>query len=203
MNDEVKKIIEQLQVRVDEANQKAENIIREAEANARQIIAQANTTAEEKIHQATAEITRREQAHQEKLKQTVRDTLIELKTRTLQSVLKKTFETTLQKPLTDPQFVQTIILTLGKEFAKSFNDDLKVLLGPELFDKLGTTLKQQAHTEIMAGLEVGMERTLKGGFKIGPAKEGYMYDFSEEALTELFATAYGAQLESFIFSATQ
>lgn len=200
MSAEVSKIIDQLQVRVDEANQKAAVIISEAEAKAQKILADAQTSADKKLQAVAQENERREKAHQEKLKQAVRDTLIELKEKTLQAILNKTFDTTLQQPLNSPQLVEKAILTMGREFGKTLASDLKVLLGPELFDKLAITLKQKADEVIKAGLVVELDTSLKGGFKLGPAKEGYIYDFSEKALIELFSTAYGTQIEAQIFA---
>lgn len=200
MSEEVRKIIDQLQVRVNEANQKAESIIADAERRAKAIIAEANTIAEKKIKAAEDEISRREKAHQDKLKQAVRDTLIELKTKTLLAVLRKTFDSTLEKPLNDANIVGNAVLEMAQQFAKSYSSDLRVILGPEMFTKLSAALKQEAHKVMKNGLQVDMESAVKGGFKIGVAAEGYVYDFSQEALIELFATAYGSEIEAQIFA---
>lgn len=200
MSEEVRKIIDQLQVRIDEANQKAESIIADAEGKAKEIVAEANAIAEKKVKAAEEEISQREKAHQEKLKQAVRDTLIDLKDKTIQAVLNKSFDATLQKPLKDPNIVGNAILEMAQQFAKENDSDIRVILGAELFDKLGTALKQEAHKVIKNGLQIEKEGALKGGFKIGVQDEGYVYDFSLEALTELFSTAYGSQIESQIFA---
>ena len=200
MSQEVSKIIDQLQVRIDEANKKAESIIQEAETRAKEIINDARNTADKQLKAAEEEIQRREQAHAEKLKQAVRDTLIELKQKTIQSILNKTFDATLTEPLNDPDLIKNTILKMGQEFARKLSSDLRVILGPELFEKLAKTLKQEAHQVLKTGLEVELDRSMKGGFKIGAAKEAYVYDFSTEALVELFSTAYGSQIEAQIFA---
>ena len=200
MSEEVRKIIDQLQVRINEANQKAESIIADAEVRAKNLITEANTIVDKKVKSAEEEISQREKAHQEKLKQAVRDTLIDLKTKTIQAVLNKSFDATLKKPLNDPNVIGNAILEMAQQFAKKFDSDIRVILGPELFKKLGTALKQEAHKVIKNGLLVEKETTLKGGFKIGVADEGYVYDFSSEALIELFSTAYGSQIETQIFA---
>lgn len=200
MSEEVKKIINQLQERIEAANQKAESIIHEAEEKARKIIANAETDAAKKLQSADQEVERRQKAHQEKLRQAVRDTLIELKDKTIQSILNKTFDNALHKSLNDAQIIEQTILTMGKEFASRLNVDLRVLLGPELFAQLGNVLKKKAHEAIKTGLQIEMDSGMKGGFKIGPAKEGYVYDFSEEALFELFSTAYGTEIEAQFFA---
>jgi V/A-type H+-transporting ATPase subunit E len=200
MSEEVKKIIDQLQERIDAANQKAEAIIHEAKEKARKIVADAGADAARKLQTADQEAERRQKAHQEKLRQAVRDTIIELKDKTIQSILNKTFSNALQKSLNDVQVIEKSILTMGKEFASKLNVDLRVLLGSELFDQLGTVLKQKAHETIKTGLQIEMDSGMKGGFKIGPAKEGYVYDFSEEALLELFSTAYGSEIEAQFFA---
>jgi V/A-type H+-transporting ATPase subunit E len=200
MSEEVKKIIDQLQERIDMANQKAESIIHEAEEKARKIVANAGADAAKTLQTADQEAERRQKAHQEKLRQAVRDTIIELKDKTIQSILNKTFSNALHKSLNDAQIIEKTILTMGKEFASKLNVDLKVLLGSELFDQLGTVLKQKAHETIKTGLQIEMDSGMKGGFKIGPAKEGYVYDFSEESLLELFSTAYGSEIEAQFFA---
>ena len=200
MSEEVSKIISQLQVRVDEANKKAESIIAEAEARAQQLLADAQTEIAKKQKAAEEELARREKAHAEKLKQAVRDTLIELKQKTIQSVLNQAFKASLGTALNDPDVVGKAIFAMGKEFSKHFKSDVKVILGPGLFEKLGQAFRQEAHKAIESGLEIELDSSIKGGFKIGAAKEGYVYDFSNEALVELFTTAYGAEIEKQIFS---
>jgi vacuolar-type H+-ATPase subunit E/Vma4 len=200
MSEEVRKIIDQLQVRINEANQKADSIIADAERRAKEIFAEAKATAEKKIKAAEEEISQREKAHQEKLKQAVRDTIIDLKNKTIQAILKKSFDASLEKPLNDPNIVGNAVLEMAQQFAKNYTTDLRVILGPELFPKLATALKQEAHKVIKNNLVIEKEGTVKGGFKIGVAAEGYVYDFSLEALTELFSTAYGAQIEAQIFA---
>ena len=200
MSDEVKKIIDQLQVRIDEANQKAEDILKAAEEKADKVMAEAENKATDKLKAADEEIARREKAHAEKLNQAVRDTLIELKKSTIQSVLNKTLDAALEQPLNDPKLVENAILTMAKEFAGKLDTDIRVLLGPEMYAKLGTVLKQKADKTIKAGLDVETDSTINGGFKIGPAAEGYVYDFSDEALVELFANAYGSEIEAQILA---
>jgi V/A-type H+-transporting ATPase subunit E len=200
MSDEVSKIINQLQTRVNEANQKAETIVKDADAKAQEIIKNAQTEAEKKLKAAEEEISRKEKAHDEKLKQAVRDTLIELKEKTIQSVLNKTFDATLKENLTDPNIVGNAIMEIAQQFAKTQDSDIRVILSPAMYEKLGDALKKQAHKIIKNNLQIESEGAIKGGFKIGIAKEGYVYDFSTEALAELFSTAYGSQIKAQIFN---
>ncbi|MCK5740073.1 hypothetical protein KAH55_12855, partial [bacterium] len=129
-----------------------------------------------------------------------RDTLIELKKSTIQAVLNKTLDAALEQPLNDPKVLENAILTMAKEFAGKLDTDIRVLLGPDMFAKLGTVLKQKADKAIKGGLVVEEDTTTTGGFKIGPAAEGYVYDFSDEALVELFANAYGSEIEAQILA---
>ena len=200
MSDKVKKIIDQLQVRIDEANQTAEDILKAAEEKAGTVMADAENKATDKLKAADEEIARREKAHAEKSNQAVRDTLIELKKSTIQAVLNKTLDAALEQPLNDPKVLENAILTMAKEFAGKLDTDIRVLLGPDMFAKLGTVLKQKADKAIKGGLVVEEDTTTTGGFKIGPAAEGYVYDFSDEALVELFANAYGSEIEAQILA---
>lgn len=200
MSDEVSKIINQLQGRVDEANQQAETIVKDAEAKAQEIVKNAQADADKKLKAAEEEIGRKEKAHDEKLKQAVRDTLIELKEKTIQSVLNKTFDATLKDALSDTNVVGNAVLEIAQQFAKTEDSDIRVILSADMAKKLGDALKAQAHKIMKNGLQIESESAVKGGFKIGVAKEGYVYDFSTDALAELFSTAYGSEIKAQIFN---
>jgi len=200
MSEQVNKIIDQLQQRIDEANQKAEAIIQEAETKAQKILADAQAKAVEKLKVTDEEIKRRQDAHDQKVKQAVRDALIDLKQNTINAILSKTLDETIVKLMKNESIVEKAILTMCVEFSKTQHGDLRVLLGTELFEKLGATLQNKAHQIIKGGLSVEKDSRIKAGFKIGPADQGYVYDFSEDALVELFSGAYGQRIEKQIFT---
>lgn len=200
MSEQVSKIIDQLQQRINEANQKAETIVQEAEAKAQKILADAQAKAVEKLKATDEEIQRRKDAHDQKVKQAVRDTLIELKQNTINAVLSKTLNETIVRPMKDESTVEKAILAMCTEFAKTQQSDLRVLLGTELYEKLGETLQKKAHQTIKSGLNIKKDSRIKAGFKIGPADQGYVFDFSDDALVELFSTAYGQRIEKQIFA---
>lgn len=200
MSEQVSKIIDQLQQRIDEANNKAETIISEAEASAKQILADAQAKAVDKLKATDEEIVRRKEAHDQKIKQAIRDALIDLKGKTINAILTKTLDKTILKSMNDEKIVENAILAMCTEFAKKQVNELNILLGPGLFDKLGQRLQQKAHQIIKNGLNIEKDSKIKGGFKIGPADQGYVFDFSDDALIELFSVAYGQQIDKQIFA---
>jgi len=200
MSEQVSKIIDQLQQRINEANRKADGIIQDARTKAEQILADAQAKAVEKLKVTDEEIKRREEAHNQKVKQAVRDALIGLKENTINAVLSKTLNETLLKAMQNESVVEEAILRMCTEFARQQKGALKILLGPDLFEKLGANLQQKAHQIIKEGVSVEKDSKIKGGFRIGPAAHGYLYDFSDEALIELFSVAYGQPIEKQIFA---
>ncbi|MBN1347861.1 hypothetical protein JXJ21_00480 [candidate division KSB1 bacterium] len=200
MSEQVSKIIEQLQERIREANDEAAKIIHDAEEKSQKILNDAQAKAIEKLKATDDEIKRRFDAHEQKIQQAIRDALIDLKDKTINAMLTKTLDETVLKVMKDEKTVEQAILTMCTEFAKTQKSELKILLGPEMFEKLGKALQKKAHQMIQADVKVEKDTKIKGGFKIGPAGKGYVYDFSNEALIELFSVAYGQRIDKQIFA---
>ncbi|MGA1869311.1 MAG: hypothetical protein ACMUJM_12295 [bacterium] len=203
MSEQVKAIVNQLQSKIEDANREAEGIIEQAKHQAEEIKKEAHIEAKKISEEAQKKIDLMERAHKDKLKQAVRDTLIELKEKTLKEVLNKSVNKTFLEQTSRSDVIREAIVTLCKEFGKYCQGgaaDLKILLGDELFHKSGEEIQKRVHSEINKGIQIEIDPSIKGGFKIGPSESGYLYDFSDGMLAELFSHAYGTQIEEQLFS---
>ncbi|MGA1824643.1 MAG: hypothetical protein ACMUIP_08250 [bacterium] len=202
MSEQVKAIVNQLQGKIEQANKEAEEIIEQAKHTAENIKKKARIEAKNISDEAQKKIKLLEKAHEDKLKQAVRDTLIELKEKTIKQVLKQSINKTFLEQTNNADVIKQAILTLCKEFGKYYKGpvDLKVLLGEELFNKSGIAIQKRVHDEIKKEIDIQIDPSMKGGFRIGQAESGYLYDFSDAMLAELFSHAYGKQIEEQIFS---
>ena len=202
MSEQVKAIVNQLQGKIEQANKEAEKIIEQAKRRAEEIKRDARNEAKSIFDEAQKKIKLLEKAHEDKLKQAVRDTLIELKEKTIKEVLKQSINKTFLEQANKSEVIKQAILTLCKEFGKYYKGpvDLKVLLGEELFNKSGEEIQKRVHSEINKEIAIQIDPSIKGGFRIGPSESGYLYDFSDAMLAELFSHAYGKQIEEQIFT---
>ena len=202
MSEQVKAIVNQLQEKIEKANQEAKEIIEQAKQKASEIKQKAHDEANKIVAEAQKKIDLMERAHEDKLKQAVRDTLIELKEKTIKEVLKQGINKTFLKEANNPEIIKEAILALCKEFGKYYQGsvDLKVLLGEYLYNRSGTEIQKRVQSEINKNIDIQIDPALRGGFKIGPSDSGYTYDFSDKMLSELFSHAYGKQIEDQIFS---
>ena len=202
MSEQVKAIVSQLQGKIEEANKEAEAIIAKANREAAEIRESAENQSKQIIEESKKKIELMNKAHQDKLKQAVRDTLIELKEKILKEVINQSINKTFLVSTNNPETILEAILILCKGFSKHYNDhiDLKILLGEDLYKNIGVEIQKIIHSKIKAGIEVQIDTKIKGGFKIGLSKSSYIFDFSDSVLAAIFSHSYGKQIEEQIFA---
>ncbi len=201
MEQDLKKIVEQLNERVRQAEQKAQQILKEAQETADKIIEEAKQEAQRIKNQSQQELEKQYQAHQVKLEQAVRDTLIALKNSTIQSILRKSIDSAILSLTRDPEFIkQAVLKVISCLDEETQNKTFQAYLGEEDYEKLKDQLIAEAHDAIAGSLEIKPDPNIASGFKISFKGSNYYYDFTDQALLELFSTMYGKQIEQKIFN---
>lgn len=168
------------------AETSAANIISEAEKKAASIVAEAQEKASSIISTAKKETERMEKSSVDAIAQAGRNLLISFRdgvTTSLDALLKKELAGTYNADM-----LKTLIPETIKNWASKGDDNLTVLLSEKDLASLQAYFNTALKAEITKGLEIKADSNLSAGFKIGEKDGSAFYDFSAEAVAELFAS---------------
>ncbi len=168
------------------AEKSAADIIEKAQKDADSKIAAAEKQAEELVKNAKAEIERLEKASNDAVKQASRNMLISFRdslTKELDAFIQAESAKAYSKDLLSNLIPETV-----KAWAKNSEaSELSVLLSEKDLKALEGELKAALKAEIAKGLELKSDKSLTAGFRIGVNNGAAFYDYSAEAVAELFA----------------
>ena len=170
---------------VETAEVQAAEIIRKAEEKAAGIVKTAHEEADDIIKKAKAEADRSEKAAVSTIKQAGRNLLITFR-EGIAAELDALIKTETAKTY-DAEVLKALIPAVVQEWSKSNSDDVAVLLSSADAGKLESSFKSLLKTEIAKGLEIRTDSSLSGGFRIGTKDGSAYYDFSADAVADLFA----------------
>lgn len=168
------------------AEASAASIIAEAEKKAAAIVAEAEEKAAGIVKTAKAETERMEKASVDAIGQAGRNLLISFRdgvVAELDALIK-----TETKAAYNADMLKTLIPQTVKAWAESSDaEGLSVLLSEKDLAALKDSLTAALKAEIAKGLEIKADSGLTAGFKIGVNDGAAFYDFSAEAVADLFA----------------
>ncbi len=167
------------------AEAEAAKKIAEAEKKAEGIIADAQDKAAEIIKNAKAETERMEKASEEAIVQAGRNMLLSFKD-SLVAELDGLIQAETAKAATKDVLAKLIPETVKAWAKNSDASELSVLLSEKDLKSLESALTGDLKSEISKGLEIKPDKTLTAGFRIGVKNGAAFYDYSAEALAEMF-----------------
>ena len=168
------------------AEKESAKIIAASEKKAEAIIADAEAKAAEIIKSAQSETKKMEKASEEAIVQAGRNMLLSFKDALINEfdgLVKDGTEKALSKDVLTKLVPETV-----KAWAKNSDaSELSVLLSDKDLKALEKSLKTTLKAEIKKGLEIKPDKTLTAGFRIGVKNGAAFYDYSADALSEMFA----------------
>ena len=168
------------------AEKEAAKIIADADKKAAAIIQNAEEQAEQIKKDAMAETKRMQKASDEAIVQAGRNMLISFKD-SIVAELDGLIQAETTKAVSKDILAKLVPETV-KIWAKNSNaSELSVLLSEKDLKALENSLKTQLKAEIKKGLEIKPDKTLSAGFRIGVKNGAAYYDYSAEALSDMFA----------------
>lgn len=168
------------------AKTSAEEIISEAEENAKKIVSDAQAQAEKIIKNAKAETERMEKASEDAIKQAGRNLIISFRD-SITSELSAIVQAETAAAYSNDLLLRLIPETVKAWGAKNDAKDVSVLLNEKSLKELETGLRAALKAEIAKGLELKADKTLSAGFRIGINNGQAYYDYSAEAVSDLFS----------------
>ena len=168
------------------AEKEAAKIIDAAEKKAETIIADAQSKAEQIIKNGKNETQRIEKASEEAIVQAGRNMLLSFKDSLIQELDGLILTETAKAQSKD--VLAKLVPETVKAWAKNADaSELSVLLSEKDLKALEKGLTASLKAEIKKGLEIKPDKTLTAGFRIGVKNGAAFYDYSAEALSEMFA----------------
>ena len=168
------------------AEKQAAQIIADAEKKAESIKKNAEDQAAQIIKDAKAETQRMEKASDEAIVQAGRNMLISFKDSLiaeLDGLIKAETEKAASKDVLSKLVPETV-----KAWVKNTDaSELSVLLSEKDLKALQSSFTTKLKAEIKKGLEIKPDKTITAGFRIGVKNGAAFYDYSAEALSEMFA----------------
>ena len=169
------------------ADEKAAEIIRAAEEKAKNIIEKAEAEAQESIKKAEAEALRFQKAAESSIDQAGRNTLISFRQGLLNELNAIIKAETVKNY--DSAVLKNLIPEAVKGWVKTGNtENLSVILADKDLKELESSLSAALKDHISKGLELKADSKIAGGFRIGTKDGAAYYDFSAEAVADLFSS---------------
>ena len=169
------------------ADEKAAEIIKAAEEKAKNIIEKAEAEAQESIKKAEAEALRFQKAAESSIDQAGRNTLISFR-QGLLNELNAIIKAETAKNY-DSAVLKNLIPEAVKGWVKTGNtENLSVILADKDLKELESSLSAALKEHVSKGLELKADSKIAGGFRIGTKDGAAYYDFSAEAVADLFSS---------------
>ena len=169
------------------ADEKAAEIIRAAEEKAKNIIEKAEAEAQESIKKAEAEALRFQKAAESSIDQAGRNTLISFRQGLLNELNAIIKAETVKNY--DSAVLKNLIPEAVKGWVKTGNtENLSVILADKDLKELESSLSAALKDQIAKGMELKADSKIAGGFRIGTKDGAAYYDFSAEAVADLFSS---------------
>ncbi len=185
MEMELKSIIEKIKEEgVEEGQKKATDIIGQAENKAKETIEAAEKEKEDTVKNAAKEAERLRKNGEEALRQASRDVLLGLKeeiTALFDSVIKEEVAKQLS-----PEVLKDMIITLVQKFKRDEEPDIEILLSDKDKKALEKVLLARFKEKMAKGVTLKASPKVEKGFLMGGKGKGAYYDFTDEAIAEVF-----------------
>ncbi len=175
---------------IESAKRKAEDIVAEAEARAAQIVDEARSRSEARQKELDAELRQASAVGLESFRQAV-----------LKSLLVPAVGSELGRVLQDPAQLAEVIQATAAGIAASdgTTQELEVLLPEAQRERLDAAFMARLQREIRTGVEVKFDDGFKLGFQLAPKGSGYLFDFSESGLRDVFAKFLAPRFRKYFF----
>ncbi len=187
---------------VEAAEARAAGIVSDAESRAAEIVRAAKAEAEAIVRDAKAESARFETAAEASLAQAARNLLLTFRdgvSAELRAIVSRDTSSSY-----DADVLRTLIPeTVKKWIASTGEDSLAVLLPVQELSKLESSLKSALTAELSKGLVIKADRGLGAGFRIASGDGAAYYDFSAEAVADLFSAYVSPRVAEIMKSASK
>ncbi len=169
------------------AETSASEKIAQAQKEADKIILNAKEEAEKILRQAKEETARLEKASEDAIKQAGRNILLSFRdsiTKELSAIVSKEIADSYSK-----ETLARLVPEVVKEWVKNDGaEDVSVLLNEKDLKAAEADIKAALKAEIAKGLTLKTDNSISSGFRVGVKDGAAFYDYSAEAVADLFSS---------------
>ena len=175
---------------VESAKRRAEDIVADAESRAAQIVEEARDRSKGIKKELDSELRQASVVGLESFRQAV-----------LKSLLVPTVGSELGRVLEEPAALAEIIQATAAGIASSdgATQELEVLLPEEQRERLDAAFMARLQRDIRTGVEIKFDDGFKLGFQLAPKGGGYLFDFSETGLRDVFVKFLAPRFRKYFF----
>ena len=155
----------------------AEGIVKKAQEEAEAILAKARKDAEDFKVKVEGDVKMAAQ-------QSVQATRADIEN----LVVAKTVDTTVDKALSNEDYLKGIITAVAQRFSADEPADIALVLPESLKAGLEPFVKNELGKLLGKGVEAAFSKKVAGGFKIGPKDGGYFVSLTEETFKDLIGS---------------
>ncbi len=187
MEIQLQELIEQIKKDgVDAAETKAEAILEAAKAEAEKIISDAQAQADKIMADAKSENAKNVKSGEDALRQAGRNLLITFR-ESVTRELKAIVGNNVNAVYSSDAFSKLIINAVEVWSSKPEADDISVILNSNDLAKLEEALLAELKAKMLGGVTLKANDNFDGGFRIAVNNGAVYYDYSAEAVTDMFA----------------
>lgn len=187
-NEGVEKAREEADAILKEANEKAEQIKKDAQKEAGRIVDEAKEKSQELKKQVDSEI-----------KMTTNQAVSAMKQEITTLVTMKVIQPSVKELFSDTEYLKSLISDVVKGWIEKEDFDLTVILPESNRDKLEDYFKNNLADELNKGLEVTFTKNMKSGFKIGPSDGSYVISFTDDDFTNFLKSYLRPKTSQLLF----
>jgi len=186
---------------IESASEEAARIKVEAETEAEHIIAAAQKEAADIIAKAKQDAQRSEKAGIAALEQASRNLILVFKDE-IQALLDKVVSAEVGKSY-DSDLLKKVLPEILKAWPGKSINSLTVLVPEATLGKVQSYFKGKLAAELKKGLEIKSDRNISAGFRIVKKDGSAYYDFSADAVAELFSAYLNPRISEILKASTK
>ncbi|MDR0305605.1 MAG: hypothetical protein LBI42_02085 [Chitinispirillales bacterium] len=202
MEQKIQELTEKIyQEGVEKGNEKAKEIVSDAEKKAVEVVSEAKSQAEKIIADAQKQAAELKRNTESELKSSGSQAVAAIKSQIVNLITSKVIDDASSKALSDPavlkDFVSQVISNwkMGEDEAPA----LEVMLPAAKQEELNKSFQSGVNAELKNELKVSFSKNIKSGFSIGPAGGGYKINLTDEDFREFFKEYLRPRTRTYLF----
>ena len=168
--------------------QDGEALLRKAEAEAEGIVKKAQEEAEAILAKARKEAEDFKVKVEGDVKMAAQQSVQATRTDIENLVIANVVDNTVDKALSNEEFIKGIITAVAQKFSADEPADLALVLPEALKAKLEPFVSGELGKLLGKGVEASFSKKVAGGFKIGPKNGGYFVSLTDETFKDLIGS---------------
>ncbi len=202
MEQKIQELTEKIyQEGVEKGQEKANQIVADAEGKAAEIMADARSQADKIVAEARKQAEELKRNTEAELKLTGSQAVASIKNQVVNLITAKVLDDATTKALSEPavlkEFVSQVISNW--KVAEGEAPNLEVMLPAAKQDELTKTFEKGASSVLSSGLDVSFSKNIKSGFRIGPSDGSFKISLTDEDFREFFKEYLRPRTRSYLF----